>query len=185
MHGKHRQCQKVFGSVLLRRSRNRSLEMHLKFCMNDFWVGHLMEGFGGIHMLKSTISWRQCPWSCTPCLFSYGSMFCPPFSFPVSWTQSAMPEKAPVLAVFSFFCITQPWNTPHTQEMCALNPNGPKQRFFNGMNLQFLLVLCNESLSPWVMCNPAHMNPYDGSGPGMWPVAGPCHPIDLSYLLEL
>lgn len=44
---------KSFGRVLLRRSHNLSLEMHLKSSMKDFLMGHLIEGFGGIHVLKS------------------------------------------------------------------------------------------------------------------------------------
>lgn len=41
--------------------------------------------------------------------------------------------------------------------------SSPKWQVFHDMNLQFFLVLCNESLSPWVMCNPAHRNLHYGS----------------------
>lgn len=56
---KAQNMSKRFGSVLLR-SSNRSLEMHLQFGTNDFLMGHLVEAFGGMHALKSTITWRQC-----------------------------------------------------------------------------------------------------------------------------
>lgn len=49
---KAQNMQKSFGNVLLRRSNNHSLEMHLKSSMKDFLMGRLIEGSGGIHMLK-------------------------------------------------------------------------------------------------------------------------------------
>lgn len=52
--------------------------------------------------------------------------------------------------------------------MCAFNLNSPKSWVFHDINLKFLLVLCNESTSPWVMYSSAHRNLDDGSGPLVW-----------------
>jgi len=47
--------KKSFGNML-RRASKRTLEMQLKFSMKGFLMRHLAEGFGGLYVLKSTIS---------------------------------------------------------------------------------------------------------------------------------